>query len=187
MRSPIVAIAALCVTIARGEPTNEVHLVDLPTALRLAGAQNLDVKIARERLAEAKANHSAALAQFFPWVSPGITYRQHDDKIQDVAGSIIDVNKYSYAPGATLEAQVDIGDALYKSLAAKQLAAAATHALEAQRQELHAEYAGQHKQFIGQLETTVDTLYKAMGVPDVAAAIASDPGVIDTFVQRAAA
>jgi len=135
VRSPIVAIAALCVTIARGEPTNEVHLVDLPTALRLAGAQNLDVKIARERLAEAKANHSAALAQFFPWVSPGITYRQHDDKIQDVAGSIIDVNKYSYAPGATLEAQVDIGDALYKSLAAKQLAAAATHALEAQRQD----------------------------------------------------
>jgi len=52
-----------------------------------------------------------------------------------VQGNIIDVNKYSYAPGATLAAQVDVGDALYKSLASKQLANAASHALEAQRQE----------------------------------------------------
>jgi outer membrane protein TolC len=117
------------------QPTNTVHRIDLPTALKLAGAQNLDVKIARERVVEAKANHSSALAQFFPWIAPGITYRQHDDKIQDVEGNIIDVNKYSYAPGATLAAQVDIGDALYKSLASKQLVKAADQALEAQRQD----------------------------------------------------
>ena len=65
---------------------------------------------------------------------PGISYRQHDDKLQDVEGNIIDVHKNSYAPGATIGAQVDLGDALYKALAAKQLASAATHGLEAQRQ-----------------------------------------------------
>jgi outer membrane protein TolC len=121
--------------IARGQHTNSVHEIDLPTALRLAGAQNLDVQIAREKLVEAKANHAAAVAQFFPWISPSFVYRQHDDKLQDVQGNIIDVNKHSYAPGATLAAQVDIGDALYKSLAAKQLVKAADHALEAQRQD----------------------------------------------------
>jgi outer membrane protein TolC len=110
------------------------YQIDLPSALRLAGAQNLDIKLARERVAEAQANHSAALAQFFPWLSPGISYRQHDNKLQDVEGNIIDVHKNSYAPGATIGAQVDVGDALYKALAAKQLARAAVHGLEAQRQ-----------------------------------------------------
>jgi outer membrane protein TolC len=117
------------------QATNAIHEIDLPTTLHLAGAQNLDVQIARERLAEAKANHAAAIAQFFPWISPSFIYRQHDDKLQDVQGNIIDVHKYSYAPGATLAAQVDIGDALYKSLAAKQLVKAADHALDAQRQD----------------------------------------------------
>jgi OMF family outer membrane factor len=93
------------------------------------------VKIAQERLREAKANHQSAVSQFFPWVSPGITYRQHDDKIQDVSGNIIDVNKYSYAPGATVGVQLDLGDTLFKALASKQLAKAADHALEAQRQD----------------------------------------------------
>ncbi len=109
--------------------------IDLPTALRLAGAQNLDVQIAGEKLREAQTIHQSALAQFFPWIAPGITYRQHDDKIQDVSGNLIDVHKYSYAPGVALAAQVELGDAIYQSLAAKQLAHAAGHALEAQRQQ----------------------------------------------------
>jgi outer membrane protein TolC len=109
--------------------------IDLATALRLAGAQNLDVRIAREKLAEAKANHGSAMAQFFPWIAPGITYRRHDDYIQDVSGNVIEVHKQSYAPGAAINAQVDLGDAYYKQLAAKQLFRAADHALEAQRQE----------------------------------------------------
>ena len=92
-----------------GQHTNVAHEIDLPTALRLAGAQNLDVQIAREQLAEAKANHAAALAQFFPWISPSLVYRQHDGKLQDSPGNIIDVHKYSYEPGAILAARVDIG------------------------------------------------------------------------------
>jgi len=127
-------VVGLCAALA--QETNRSPLpIDLPTALRLAGAQNLDVKIAQERLREAKANHQSAVAQFFPWVSPGITYRQHDDKIQDVQGNIIDVHKNSYAPGATVGVQLDLGDAMFKELASKQLAKAADHALEAQRQD----------------------------------------------------
>ena len=138
LRFTIYAGSALMlgVWLAPAQPAgNGVYPIDLPTALRLAGAQNLDVKIAREKLAEAKADHTSALAQFFPWISPGITYRQHDDNIQDVAGNIIDAHKYSFAPGATVGAQLDLGDAIYKSLAAKQVANAASHGLEAQTQD----------------------------------------------------
>jgi outer membrane protein TolC len=131
----ILIFLLILIRISVAQTNTAARPIDLPTALRLAGAQNLDVQIARERLVEAKANHRSAVTQFFPWISPGITYRQHDDKIQDVAGNLLDVNKYSYAPGATVGVQLELGDAIYKTLAAKQLANAADHAQEAQRQE----------------------------------------------------
>ncbi|PYM16672.1 MAG: hypothetical protein DME18_00935 [Verrucomicrobia bacterium] len=134
------AICALCVLtvapwLASAQQTNGIYLIDLPTALRLAGAQNLDVQIARERLAEAKANHESAVAQFVPWLSPGAAYRRHENRIQAVDGSIFDADKQSYSVGGSLTAQMDLGDAIYKSLAAKQLVKAADHALDAQRQD----------------------------------------------------
>jgi outer membrane protein TolC len=129
------AFLACAVCSASGQPTNAVYPIDLLTALRLVGAQNLDIQIARERLAEARANHGSAISQFFPTLSPGIGYRRHDDNIQDVAGNVFEVHKQSYAPGATIGAQIDFGEALYKQLAAKQLVRAADHAVEAQRQE----------------------------------------------------
>jgi outer membrane protein TolC len=127
-------VLALFISNGLGQSTN-THPIDLPTALKLAGANNVDVQIARERVNQARADHNAVVAQFFPWLSAGITYRRHDDKLQDVEGNILDVHKYSYAPGATIAAQVDVGDTWYKSLATKQLAHAAGHALESQRQD----------------------------------------------------
>lgn len=111
------------------------YVVDLPTVLRLANAKNLDIQIARERLEEAKANHTSAVSQFFPWITPGISYRRHDNLIQAVDGQFINVHKQSWAPGVTLAAEVDIGDAIYKRLAAKQQVNFAEHAVAAQQQE----------------------------------------------------
>jgi outer membrane protein TolC len=119
------------------EATNAaVYPIDLPTALRLAGAQNLDVQLARERLRESEANRLAALEQFFPWVGPGIQYHRRDGLAQAVpAGTISEAHFDSYAPGATLAAQVSLGEAIYSTLAAKQLLRASDQALEAQRQD----------------------------------------------------
>ncbi|MEO6785989.1 MAG: efflux RND transporter permease subunit, partial [Chthoniobacteraceae bacterium] len=47
----------------------------------------------------------------------------------------LDVNRQSYAPGGALVSQLDLGDAIYKKLAAKQVQYAAGHALEARRQD----------------------------------------------------
>src|SRR5216110_3316436 len=115
--------------------TNNVYPIDLPTVLRLANAQNLDIQIARERLKEAKANHESAVELFLPWVAPGAVYRRHENRIQDVVGNILDADKQSYTVGGAIMAQMDLGDAVYKSLAAKQLVSAADHALESQRQD----------------------------------------------------
>ncbi len=141
---PFLAAALLCLTpgsfaqpgaSATNNTATNVYAIDLPTALRLADAQNLDIRIARERLKEAKAIHESAVELFFPWISPGAVYRRHENRIQDVVGNIIDADKQSYTVGGALTAQVELGDAVYKSLAAKQLVNAADHALESQRQD----------------------------------------------------
>lgn len=119
-----------------GGETNQTSLpVDLPAVLRLAGAQNLDVQIARERVAQAEAAEEGARLQYFPWLSPGIGYRRHQDRIQDVVGNIINADKQSLSPGAAFSAQVDFGDAIYKNLAARQFTRAAREAMEAQSQD----------------------------------------------------
>ena len=113
--------------------TNAEQVIDLPTVLRLARAGNLEVQLAREQLAAARGARAAALWQFLPWLSPGIGFRRHDNLIQDVSGNIVEVHKESYSPGATLTAQVDLGDAVYAALAAKQDVRAAEQGLQAQR------------------------------------------------------
>jgi outer membrane protein TolC len=109
--------------------------IDLPTALRLADAQNLDVQIARERLREAQAEHRAVRNEFFPWLEPGVGFRGHNGKIPNVEGRIIDADKYSYAPGVAVNAQWTVGETWFKALAAKQLEKARQHAVEAVRQQ----------------------------------------------------
>jgi outer membrane protein TolC len=118
------------------QPTNGVYPIDLPMTLQLAGAQNLDIQIARERLAEAQANRQSAVERFFPWTTAGAGYHRRDGVAQAVpAGTISDAHYQSYNPGAALTAQMDLGDAIYRSLAAKQLVKASDHALDAQRQD----------------------------------------------------
>ena len=109
--------------------------VNLAAVMRLAGAQNLDLRIADARLAEAWAQHEAARMQFFPYLTPGVAYRRHEGNIQTVDGHIIDADKESLGFGVAVSLQVDLGEAYYKSITTKKLAGAATFAVEVQRQE----------------------------------------------------
>jgi outer membrane protein TolC len=132
-----VGCLALGVCVAQAQPTNGMaEPIDLTTTLRLAGARNLDIQIARQRLREAEANRTSALEQFFPWLAPGVGYHRRDGVAQAVpAGTISDAHYQSYAVGASVTAQVNLGDAIYQSLAAKQHVTASDQALEAQRQD----------------------------------------------------
>src|SRR5713226_4114411 len=95
--------------------SSEFLTIDLPTTLGLAGARSIDIQLAREKFAEARAAEESAIERFFPWVAPGVTYRRHDNLIQNTEGIIEEVHKQSYAPGGTVLAQTEIGDAIFKS------------------------------------------------------------------------
>ncbi len=116
-------------------PPASAYPIDLATTLRLAGAKSVDIQIARERLGAARANATIATTQFLPWLSAGVNYRRHGGLIQDVVGNIVEADKSSYTVGAALNLQVDLGDTLYRTLAARQARSAAEQGFEAQRQE----------------------------------------------------
>ena len=138
-RSAVAALLAVVCSVpaasTNGVAATNVLAIDLPAALQLAGARSLDIQIARQKLAEAKANRESSVWQFFPSISPGFGYRRHDNLIQNVQGDIIDVHKDSYTVGPVIAAQVDLGDAIYKNLASRQLVKAAEFGVESQRQE----------------------------------------------------
>jgi outer membrane protein TolC len=113
----------------RGEP------IDLPTVLKLAGAQGIDVEIAEAKLREARAAADGTTWALFPTISPGIGYRNHTGQAQSFAGPVSALNKESVNAGATLFLSLDLGEAVYRRLAAKQTAQAAAHGLAAQRQQ----------------------------------------------------
>jgi len=130
-------IALALVLFSGGAQTNNdsVFSIDLPATLRLVGAQNLDIQMAREAVNETKAQRASAVEQFFPWIAPGVSFHRRDGVAQAVpSGVISDAHFQSYSPGATLTAQVPLGDAIYNSLAAKQLVKASAEALETERQ-----------------------------------------------------
>jgi outer membrane protein TolC len=132
---PVLAFGVMPGTARTQSPKPAPYPIDLPTALRLADAQNLDVQIARERIKVAEAHRTSAMEQFLPWLAPGVAFRRRDGVAQASPSGIIGKAAFqSYQPGLSATAQIALGDAIYNSLAARQLVKASGEALDAQRQ-----------------------------------------------------
>lgn len=74
--------------------------IDLPSALRLAGMQNPQILIARQRVLEAVAIRQLAAAQLLPSLNSGMDYDNHNGNLQQSSGNILTVNRNSLYVGA---------------------------------------------------------------------------------------
>lgn len=77
----------------------ELFAIDLTTALRLAGANNLQIGLAYEKLVEAQARYDAAKALWLPTLSGGIGYNKHEGRIQNSGGNVFRVSRSSLFVG----------------------------------------------------------------------------------------
>ncbi len=115
--------------------------IDLPTALHLANAENLQVAVAREQVRQAWARVDAADALWLPSVRGGLNYNRHEGAIQDVVGNQFNTSRGAFYTGAGaggfgagspsvpgVYANFHLADALFQPLAARQLAAARNRA-----------------------------------------------------------
>lgn len=128
----LIFLVALMPALAAGDSAT----INLATALRLAGAKPIDLELARNSLRQAEANYAETRNKFFPWFTVGAGYHRLDGNTQDAPGNIIGTSKQSYQAGLGVVAELRLGEAVYQSMAAKQRAAAAGHAVESVRQDL---------------------------------------------------
>jgi outer membrane protein TolC len=117
-------------------PTSGTYPIDLPTTLRLAGANNLQIAFAAERVQAALAREDRADILWVPSVRAGLVYNYHSGPIQDTAGKVIDVDRGSLfvgggvgigtsplngpAGGPRMFVDLSLVDALFEPLAARQ-------------------------------------------------------------------
>ncbi len=73
--------------------------IDLPATLRLAGADNWNVRLAVEQINEAYSRQEKAKAMWVPSLNVGIGYTKHDGQIQATNGQVIDVSRNSLFVG----------------------------------------------------------------------------------------
>ena len=122
----------LAATLAAAEP---VH-VDIPTVLKLAGANNDEIELARVKHTETIAESKLAWQRFWPGLSLGAGYKGHQGRVQDIAGAVFNARKQQYSVGPTILVDWSPGDIYYSALAAKQKALAAEHLAEKSRRDI---------------------------------------------------
>jgi outer membrane protein TolC len=74
--------------------------IDLNTALRLAGVQNPELLIARQRVVESERLRQLAAAQILPTINAGTNYDTHTGVLQQSNGNILSVNRSAVYVGA---------------------------------------------------------------------------------------
>jgi len=119
MRLALLLALGLAAGPLAGQEAVRSEPIDLPTALRLAGAQSLDVQLAEARWREAQASADSTAWALFPTISPGVGYRKHSGQLQDIVGQVSDITKESVSAGATLGVSLELGEAVYRRLAAE--------------------------------------------------------------------
>jgi outer membrane protein TolC len=118
--------------------------IDLPTALRLADAANLQVAFAREQINVAMARVDAADVLWLPSLRGGASYNRHEGSIQDVRGVQFNTSRGAFYAGAGaggfgagspavpgVYANFHLVDALFQPLAARQFAGSRNQAAAA--------------------------------------------------------
>ena len=120
----------------------ETYPVDLPTALGLAGANNLQIAFAAERVREAAARMDQAEVLWVPTLNAGVIYNNHAGRLQETEGRVIEVSRNSLFTGAgavmggtataggasgpaRMVVDLPLVDVLFEPLAARQVVCAA--------------------------------------------------------------
>ena len=114
-------------------PPSSFYPIDLPTALRLADAENPTIGEARARINEAIALYQGKRVALLPNLNAGANYHAHDGPLQRSSGEILRVSRQSLYVGGGARAVAaetagvpainlvsHLADALYDPLAARQ-------------------------------------------------------------------
>lgn len=92
--------------------------IDLPTTLRLASAENLDIALAEASVQEAEGESDAARLNLLPTLSGSHLYRHSSGTLQATFGEIASPTFSTVNPEGVLRLSLNPGQAMYDALAA---------------------------------------------------------------------
>ena len=133
MRGIFLSLSLVALVQASEPATLKSNDINLATALRLAGANHLDIEAARVSLQTARAQYADTRRNFFPWLTVGTSYHRTAGNLQDIPGKVTRESKNNYQVGIGVAAELRIGEVIYQNLSAKQRTKAAEHDVDAAR------------------------------------------------------
>jgi outer membrane protein TolC len=134
--------------------------IDLPTAVRVADERNVDVAIFLARIEAANARLTQARLTAVPSIRVGAAEDRHEGTIQETSGNVIDADRASRFRGVTADVRVDIGDAIFRPLVARQNRSAVVAASTANRQQVLMQVAAAYVRLV-QARAEVDVVGRA--------------------------
>jgi outer membrane protein TolC len=156
-----VVLAAPCAALAQGATGPEVLEIDLPAVIRLADERNLDVAIFLARIDVASARLKQARLAAVPSVSVGATDDRHDGPIQETSGNVVDIERASRFRGVTAGLRINVADAIFRPLAARQGRTAAGAAATANRQQVLMQVASAYIRLV-QVHAEIEVIARAL-------------------------
>jgi outer membrane protein TolC len=128
-------LAGIAADASSATPAPKTFLVDLSTALAVAGARSVEVRFAEAKEDEQRQAIYGAWEMLVPNVDPGILLRAHRGNVQRATGQFLDVTKQAEWGGAAATAEWDPGTVIFRALSAARRTDAAHFSTETQRDE----------------------------------------------------
>jgi outer membrane protein TolC len=165
-----------------------VQVIDLASALKLAGVENRDILVARERVVESLAWRQLAAAQFLPSLNAGLNYNAHTGPLQQANGNILSVNRDALYLGGGSNAvaagtvnipglvyDVNVSQTIFRYLASRQEVNRRRYAAAATNNEMLRRVAGAYLQLLqaeGIRSVTLQAQNEALTIAQVTASFA---------------
>jgi outer membrane protein TolC len=176
--------------------------IDLASALKLAGVENPEILIARQRVVEAAALRQLAAAQILPSLNAGLNYDAHTGPLQQASGNILNVNRSALYVGAGANAvaagavnipgvvyNLNVSEALFGALITRQMVERARYASLAVRNDVFRRVANAYTELLGaegRRGIAVQTRAEAAEVARMTAAFAREGQAARADADRAA-
>jgi outer membrane protein TolC len=109
--------------------------IDLPTVARVAVSQNLDIRLARQRVEMSRGRYESSVAAIFPVVAPSVTGLHVQGANQNANGTLAFANFADFIPGISVDWILNPGQVAYDIIAAERRLEAADQLEQAVVQE----------------------------------------------------
>jgi outer membrane protein len=97
----------------------ELMAVDLSSAIRVAAAQNLEIRQARERVEAARGRYESSVESAAPAIAPSIAFDHLSGVNQSFTGQLVPVNFSTLNPLLLVQLLINPGQVIYDAMAAK--------------------------------------------------------------------